>query len=94
MNELIQNGFEFVFTAIAADGLDENWLNVKITKKELSKLFKIKGIMVNGEGGEFESLVTDCPLFTKKIELISFHKEMDTSCSGRLIIEEAKLIEK
>ena len=94
MNELLQKGFEFVFSAIAADGLDESWLNVQITNKELAKLKKVPGIMINGEGGEFESIVLNCPLFTKKIELIKFHKEIDSSCSGRLIIEEARLVEK
>ena len=50
--------------------------------------------MVNGEGGEFESLVLDCPLFNKKIELLDTEIVMDSSCSGRLIIHKAKLTDK
>ncbi len=73
MRELIKNGFEVIFTAIAAEGLDKSWLNRKITQKDVDRLVGINekiGINVAGEGGEFESLVLDCPLFMKRIEII------------------------
>ena len=59
-------------TLVAADGLDSSWLARIITNKdymELSKLEKVNGLHVAGEGGEFETLVLDCPLFNKKISL-------------------------
>ena len=46
------------------------------------------------EGGEAESLVLDCPLFKKKIEIVKSEKVMDSSCSGRLVVKKAKLVEK
>ena len=85
-------GFEVVLTAVAADGLDESWLGRKIDEGLIGELEKKNFLNIAGEGGEFESLVLDCPLFSKKIELVSFRKEMDTACSGRLIIEEARLV--
>ncbi len=94
MKELLQQEFTFVLSAVAADGLDKSWLNTIVTEETLTKLQNISGIMVNGEGGEFESLVLDCPLFTKKIELLETEIIMDSSCSGRLIIHKAKLTEK
>ena len=67
MRRLIKDGFKFVFTAVAAEGLDKKyWLNREITEKDIDKLVQLHkkyGINVAGEGGEFESLVIDCPLF-------------------------------
>ncbi|MBT3836080.1 diphthine--ammonia ligase [Candidatus Woesearchaeota archaeon] len=94
MKELLQQKFTFVLSAVAADGFDDSWLNQIVTEDTLHKLNNIKGIMVNGEGGEFESLVLDCPLFNKKIELLDTEIVMDSSCSGRLIIHKAKLTDK
>jgi len=72
MNELFRADFKFIMTLVAADGLDSSWLARIITNKdyrELSKLEKVNGLHVAGEGGEFETLVLDCPLFNKKISL-------------------------
>src|SRR3989344_4336833 len=68
LKELIKNDFKFKIVKVAADGLDNSWLNKIIDKKtlpeliELSKKYKFS---VSGEGGEFESEVLDCPLFKK-----------------------------
>ncbi|PIN87683.1 ATP-binding protein [Candidatus Woesearchaeota archaeon CG10_big_fil_rev_8_21_14_0_10_32_24] len=94
MKELLQHNFTFIFSAIAAEGLDQSWLNTIINENILIKLNKVKGVMVNGEGGEFESLVLDCPLFQKKINLLNTEVLMDSSCSGRLIIHKARLVDK
>lgn len=97
IQEVISNDFEAIIVAIAADGLDKSWLGRKIDSDlltHLNKLHQKTKINVAGEGGEFESLVLDCPLFKKKLQIIKSHKIMDTSCSGRLIIRNAKLIEK
>ena len=97
MKEIVQNGFEAIITAIAADGFDEQWLGRKIDEQMIADLEKLHGknkINVSGEGGEFESLVLDCPLFMKKIELTQTKKRMGSAHSGRLIIEEARLVEK
>tara|TARA_B100000315_G_C14487411_1_gene545848 strand:- start:594 stop:1145 length:552 start_codon:yes stop_codon:yes gene_type:complete len=93
MKEVVGNEIKAVVVGIAADGLSENWLGREI---DLEMLDDIKKITENyaGEGGEFESLVLDCPLFGKKIELVKFRKEMDGEFSGRLIIDEAKLVDK
>jgi len=89
--ELIDNKFTFVMSSIAAEGLSEEWLNTIITEKEISMLTSIKGINAAGEGGEFESLVLDCPLFQKRIELVKVEKVMEKRNTGRLVIKEAKL---
>jgi len=97
MQDIINNGFSVIITAIAADGLDESFLGRKVDPKLLEEFQKLDakiGFQVAGEGGEIETLVLDCPLFQKKIKLGETRKEMDSPHSGRLIIEKAYLIEK
>ncbi len=97
MEELIKNRFKVVLTAVAGDGFSKKWLGQEITTKTLEELNQLQQkyqISVNGEGGEYESLVLDCPLFKKKLKLINFQKEMDSPISGRLIVNKVELIEK
>jgi len=70
MKELLTEGFEIMLSAIAADGLDDSWLGRIITVSDVEKLEALEaknGLNVAGEGGEFESFVLDCPLFTKRV---------------------------
>ena len=97
MNELIENKFKIIFTSIAADGLDKTWLNKLITKEDINKLVKLNkkiGINIAGEGGEFESLVLDCPLFNKKIEILDSEIIDENKNTAKLIIKKAKLSSK
>ena len=97
LRSLISQGFQIILTAIAAEGLDEMWLNRPLTLKDVDKLYLLNqklGLNVAGEGGEFESLVLDCPLFKQKIlidqsKIISENKNQAT-----LIIKKAKLVPK
>ena len=96
--ELLDAGFEVMITGVAAGGLGKEWLGRKIDWKGLEELKKIKEkyrIHIGGEGGEFESLVLDCPLYKKKIEIkgskIIWEKETE---SGHLVIKETQLFEK
>ncbi len=94
MEELLHAGFEIIFTVVAADGLDKTWLNRKINKADVEKLKLIRQktyLNIAGEGGEFESVVLDCPLFKRKIiideiEVCEQHKHTAT-----LIIKRAHL---
>lgn len=94
MKEVIQNRFRAILVAIAADGLDETWLGREIDEQMLVELKQKVIVNVAAEGGEFESLVLNSPLFNKKIIITKSRKTMDTPCSGRLIIEEARLVDK
>ncbi|MBD3318290.1 diphthine--ammonia ligase [Candidatus Woesearchaeota archaeon] len=96
MRELLDHGFVLWFTAIAGDGLDESWLGRSITRddvKQLQRLHEKRGLNVAGEGGEFESLVIDCPLFAEKL-LLRAEKVMENKCTGRLVITKASLAKK
>jgi ABC transporter with metal-binding/Fe-S-binding domain ATP-binding protein len=67
MNELINSGFKFILTSVSSDGLDETWLGKIITVSDLSKLSELSekhGFNLNFEGGEAETFVVDCPLYS------------------------------
>lgn len=96
LNELIDNKFEVILVGVYAYPLDETYLGTTINKKFLKKINKIDkkfAIHTAGEGGEFETLVIDCPLFKKKLNIKKSQKNWEEN-SGNLIIEEIKLEEK
>ncbi len=97
LRELLENKFEFIISSIAADGLDQSWLGKKITNKKVDDLIVLSnklGINPAGEGGEYESLVLDCPLFKKKLLLEDSEIIMDGNNCGIFNIRKAKLIDK
>jgi len=94
MQELIDNNFKFILTSIAAEGLDSSWLNKIITEKDLDKLKELNkkiGLNIAGEGGEFETLVLDCPLFKKQLILEETEIQEENKNTARLIVKKAIL---
>lgn len=97
MEELLNAGVEFVFGSVAAKGLDRGWLGKTITKKEIDRLVELEkkyGINVAGEGGEFESLVLDAPLFGKKIAVKKAEIIEVSEDEAQWVVREAELKEK
>ncbi len=97
MRELMREGFEIWFSSVAAHGLDKDWLGRKIGSGDVDKLVKMNddfGMNVAGEGGEYESLVLDCPLFQKIIKIETFDIEEESENNARLIVNKAKLVKK
>jgi ABC transporter with metal-binding/Fe-S-binding domain ATP-binding protein len=72
MRTLLDSGFEFIITSVSADGLDKSWLGKKITKDDLAKLEQLSEkhkFNLSFEGGEAETFVVNCPLFSNPIEI-------------------------
>ena len=93
LKENLDLGFETCIVGVSALGFDKSWLGRRIDEKSLSELMSIRGktgIHLGGEGGEYETFVTDACFFKKRIELIKTSRCW-TGSSGYLIIEEAKL---
>lgn len=70
MNELVEHHFHVIIVGVSAMGLGKEWLGREIDKDsllELAFLSKKYGFNLTFEGGEAETLVTDCPLFSKKL---------------------------
>ena len=97
MRYLLKNNFVFILSSVACDGLDKSWLGRVITAKDVDKLVEINkkiGINVAFEGGEAETLVLDCPLFKKSIEVKDSRIIMESECCGRFDVKKAVLSDK
>ncbi|MGQ0772248.1 MAG: diphthine--ammonia ligase [Nitrososphaerota archaeon] len=93
MQELLDCNFEFIITSVSAAGLDESWLGKKITKKDLdilSDLAKKYGFNLSFEGGEAETFVVGCPLFSHPVKIIDSKTHWD-GYRGRFEIVQAKI---
>ena len=80
MNDLINSDFKFILTSVSSDGLDETWLGKIITASDLSKLSELSekyGFNLNFEGGEAETFVVDCPLYSYPIQITKSKKIWD-----------------
>lgn len=93
MNELLSSNFNFIISSVSSDGLDDSWLGKKITKNDIVTLYELSkkfGFNLNFEGGEAETFVIDCPLFSNPIKIIQGKKIWD-GYRGRFEIVEARL---
>jgi len=69
---MLDAGFEILIVQAAAAGLDESWLGRRLDADALDDLLDLNeryGVHPLGEGGEFETLVTDGPHMARPIEL-------------------------
>ncbi len=95
MNDLIKEKFDVIITGIAAEGLDESFLGKRINEKTIEELKKINeknNMYISGEGGEFETLVLDCQLYKKRIEIKKAEIKMENEFTGKYLIKIANLI--
>jgi len=69
---MLDAGFEILILQVAAGGLDESWLGRRLDAEALADLESLNerhGVHVLGEGGEFETFVTDGPHMSRPVEL-------------------------
>jgi diphthine-ammonia ligase len=93
MNDLLDSKFEFIMTVVSSDGLDDSWLGKLISKSDIDILKRLSqkfGFNLNFEGGEAETFVINCPLFTNSIKINQFEKIWD-GYRGRFEIVDAGL---
>jgi len=96
MERMLTNGYEIMITQIASDGLKE-WLGKRITKENFSQLKKdsVKyGFHIGFEGGYADTLVTDCPLFSKKMVVEDMSITFEDNYSGHVTINKFRMEEK
>ena len=93
MNELVDSEFDFIMTTVSSDGLDDSWLGKTILKSDIVLLKNLSekfGFNLNFEGGEAETFVIHCPLFTNSIKINQSEKKWD-GYRGRFEIVDAGL---
>ncbi len=93
MNELLSSNFVFIITSVSSGGLDDSWLGKIITKTDVAQLYTLSqkfGFNLNFEGGEAETFVVDCPLFSHQIKITKGEKIWN-GYRGRFEIVDARL---
>jgi len=96
MREIIDLKFKVIIIGVYAYGFDQSWLGKEINSATLDSLVELHDkyqISLVGEGGEYESLVLDAPIFKKRIEIVKAETNYANN-SGVFVIKEAKLVNK
>ncbi|TGC08728.1 diphthine--ammonia ligase [Methanolobus halotolerans] len=97
MRQLLSIGFDFIFSSIAAYGLDKSWVGRRIGEKDIDRLVRLNekiGLNIAGEGGEFESFVLDGPMYHKRIEIKELEVIELDEYTAKVIIKDAILVDK
>ncbi|MEK6983279.1 MAG: diphthine--ammonia ligase [Nanoarchaeota archaeon] len=96
MEEMLNKGYEIMITQIASDGL-KDWLGKKITKENFAQLRRDSvryGFHIGFEGGYADTLVTDCPLFTKKLVVEDMSVIYEDDYCGHVVIDKYRMEDK
>ena len=96
LRDMINKGYKIFVAQVASDGLMK-WLGKTISKENFDELVKDSmkfGFHVGFEGGYADSFVLDCPLFTKKIEILEMEKVIDDNYCGHIVVKDFKLVDK
>jgi asparagine synthase (glutamine-hydrolysing) len=102
--------FTVILTGVSAYGLDKRWLGRRITLDDVDCLVALSkkllarrddrislqfgGLNIAGEGGEFESLVLDGPVFKQRLVVEESEIVEEDAHTARLVVRAAKLVEK
>jgi diphthine-ammonia ligase len=95
LRDILNAGFKIILTAVAAEGLDKNWLGKELKQEDVDKLVKLNQkykINIAGEGGEYESLVLAGPNFSKRLEIRKSDIKEESKNTAKLEIKEIRLI--
>ena len=72
LHQLIDEKFKITIIGVSALGLGKEWLGITLNHENVTRLQSLSskyGFDLNFEGGEAETLVIDCPIYKKKLEI-------------------------
>lgn len=72
LSEMVDNGFEIMVTGVSCEGLDESWLGTILNRTKLAELrhlAKQYRFHIEGEGGEYETLVISGPHMDRSLDV-------------------------
>ena len=93
LKEIVDLKFDVIITGVCAYGFDGEWLGKRIDHNAIKVLIELNrkyGVSLVGEGGEYETLVLDAPLFKKRIKIIEAEKVWKDQ-SGYFLVKRAEL---
>jgi ABC transporter with metal-binding/Fe-S-binding domain ATP-binding protein len=78
MEQLVSTGFRAIITGVFAAPFSCDWLGRAIDRaaiNDLQQYVRSHRITLTGEGGEYETLVLDAPVFSQRIVILESEKE-------------------
>lgn len=96
VTELVKRGFRIIIAGVSTMGLDKGWLGRELDKEAIDKLMSVSkkcGFNLTFEGGEAETLVIDCPLYCKRLQINAATTYWDGQ-RGIFEIRDVALVEK
>ena len=72
MHSLVNHGFGVIFASVSADGMGAEWVGRTLeggSLKELIDLSERHRFNLDGEGGEFETIVVSAPHMRKDVKI-------------------------
>ena len=96
ITELFKRGFRIIIAGVSTMGLDKGWLGRELDKEAIDKLMSVSkkcGFNLTFEGGEAETLVIDCPLYCKRLQINAATTYWDGQ-RGIFEIRDVALVEK
>ena len=89
---------DILVVQVAAYGMDESWLGKKLDDAAVDGLIELNkryGVHIMGEGGEYETLVLDAPIFKKRIVIVDYTKQwFGEQYRGNIEVNDVKLVDK
>ena len=80
MKEMVDSGFRIMVVSVSSGGLDGSWLGRILTGADVESLALLSerhGFNLDFEGGEAETFVVGCPLFSGDITVADSRKTWD-----------------
>ncbi len=90
LDELIAEGFKIILVGVFAYPFDESWLLREINGsfvKEVKDLNEKYKIHVAGEGGEFETFVLNCPMYSRELKIVGSEIKKEGEHSFRVEVD-------
>lgn len=94
LRDMVDSGMHVVVVKVAAMGLGEEWLGREIDGETIAELVELNekyGVHVAGEGGEYETLVLESPIFDGRLHVVE-SRVVESGSSSELVVKEARLV--
>ena len=88
LEQMLALRFRVVFSCVKTLWIAENWLGRELDGDSVVELHALRqrtGLDLCGENGEYHTLVTDAPLFQKRVRIVKWTRQSEASLAYMLI---------
>ena len=96
LRAFLRDGYEIIFVGVSAEGLGQGWLGRHLDETAITELLAVReryAINIDGEGGEYETMVLDAPHYKQKV-IVDESERSWLRDSGCLVVRKAHLLPK